>query len=86
MENMQQVIDDIFERIKIPESGLSLSQSNIIEKIRYVKSMNKLIVFKYPLHSKACCGLISDAITSRVINQLHDELKKAFPGFYIDIA
>ncbi len=83
---MQQIIDDIFDRIKIPESDLSLSQSNIIEKIRYVKSLNKLIVFKYPLHSKACCALISDAILGSVLTELHDELNKAFPGFYIEFA
>ena len=40
MEGMQDKIDDIFSRIKIPESGQSLAESNIIEKLRYIPNLS----------------------------------------------
>ena len=64
---MQKKIDEVFKRIKVPESGLSLGQSNIIEKLRFVESKNKLVVVKYPMHSpEGCCTLISNAMLNSV--------------------
>lgn len=83
---MQQTIDDIFERIKIPESGLALSQSNIVEKIRYVKSKGKLIVVRYPIRSsEGCCTLITDAMLGSIFKELRFELGIAFPDLTIEI-
>ncbi len=83
---MQKKIDEVFERIKVPESGLSLAQSNIIEKLRFVESKNKLVVVKYPMHSpEGCCTLISNAILNSVLKDLREELEKAFPLLAIEV-
>jgi metal-sulfur cluster biosynthetic enzyme len=86
MNEMKEKIDEILEKVKLPESGLSLSQSGIIEKLRYVSSRKKLIVVKNPIHSsEGCCTLISNFMLNSVLKELRKELKDAFPGFSIEI-
>ena len=83
---MQEKIDEVFSRIKVPESGLSLSESNLIEKLRYIESEKKLIVIKYPMHSpEGCCTLLSNAMLGSVLKNLREELKKAFPQLTIEV-
>jgi hypothetical protein len=86
MEKMQEKIDEIFNRIKVPESGLSLGDSNIIEKLRYIELKNKLVVVKYPMHSpEGCCTLISNAMLNSVLKNLRNELEIAFPSLTIEV-
>ena len=83
---MQEKIDEVFSKIKVPESGLSLSESNLIEKLRYIEAERKLIVIKYPMHSpEGCCTLLSNAMLGSVLKNLREELKKAFPQLTIEV-
>ena len=86
MKDMQAKIDEIFNRVKVPESGLSLGESNIIEKLRFIESKNKLVVIKYPMHSpEGCCTLISNAMLNTVLMELREELESAFPRLTIEV-
>ena len=86
MEGMQEKIDEIFRGIKVPESGLSLGESNIIEKLRFIESKNKLVVIKYPMHSpEGCCTLISNAMLNSVLKELREELERTFPRLTIEV-
>jgi hypothetical protein len=86
MNEMKKRIDEILDKVKIPESGLSLSQTNIIKKLRYVYSKKKLVVVKYPIHSEeGCCTLISNFLLNSVLKELCNELEEAFPGISIEI-
>lgn len=85
MKDMQRKIDDVFERVRIPESGVSISEANIIEKLRFIESKNKLVVVKYSMHSpEGCCTLISNAMLGSVLKELREELEKEFPGLAVE--
>ena len=73
-------------RIKIPESGLALSETDIIEKLRFIEAKNKLVVVKYPMHShEGCCTLISNALLNNILKKLREELEIEFPQLSIEV-
>ena len=56
MENIiQEKIDRVLDGIQDPQTGMTISQMGLVEKIRYVEKRRKLIVFFNRLgHCKAC--------------------------------
>jgi hypothetical protein len=88
MENIiQNKIDSVLDRIKEPQSGLSLSQIGFVEKIRCNSEGKKLIVFTNRLgHSKACCIALNMIVLGHIEKTLVEELKKEFPNHSIEFA
>lgn len=76
---MQEKISEIFERIKFLKSVLTLSQANIIEKIRYDEEKRKLIVIKNPIQiSHGCWVLITNVLLNDILKQLKRKLEITF--------
>ena len=48
---MKKKIDAVLERVKEPESGLSIAELGMVERLRYSKKHKKLIIFTRPINS-----------------------------------
>lgn len=83
---MVEKITVILDKIKEYETGRSLAQLDIIEKLRYVKEKKKFIVLKNLEQSRqGGIILISNKVLSRMMNELKDELEAAFPGHIVEV-
>lgn len=77
-------IDTVLNRVKEPESNLSVGELGIIQKFRYNENKRALYIFANTYSSrKACCYLITKLIESEVMNRVKNELKKEFPNLAI---
>lgn len=83
---MVEKITVILDKIKEYETGRSLAQLDIIEKLRYVKEKKKFIVLKNLEQSRqGGIILISNKVLSRMMNELKDEIEAAFPGHVVEV-
>ena len=83
---MIQKIDAVMDRVKDPESNLSIAQLGLVERFRYNDTRNKLYVFINSIrNAKLCCAAVSMAILSSTLKQLSAELQKEFPYLSIEI-
>jgi metal-sulfur cluster biosynthetic enzyme len=77
-------IDSVLERVKEPESNLSVGELGIIQKFRYNKNKRALYVFANTYGSpKACCFVITKLIEAEVMKRVKNELRKEFPELAI---
>jgi hypothetical protein len=84
---MRQKLDNVLDRVKEPESGLSLSQLGLVERFRYIAKDRRLIVFKSEIKpSKGCCTVISNMLLHSTLESLAKALQDEFPDFSIEIA
>jgi metal-sulfur cluster biosynthetic enzyme len=85
MENIiQEKIDRVLDRIKDPQSGMTLLQLGLVKKIRYVEKRRKLIVFFNRLgHCKACCAALNMVMLADFENAINEGLKAEFPQFSV---
>lgn len=85
MENIiQEKIDRVLDGIQDPQSGMSISQLGLVEKIRYVEKRRKLIVFFNRLgHCKACCAALNMVLLADFENAIQKGLKAEFPQFSV---
>ena len=85
MENIiQEKIDRVLDRIQDPQTGMSISQLGLVEKIRYVEKRRKLIVFFTRLgHCKACCAALNMVMLADFENAIKEGLKAEFPQFSV---
>lgn len=83
---MTRKIDDVLERVKEPESGLSIAQLGLVERLRYSEKEKKLSVFTCfikPNHLY-CCTVLQGLLISSVISALTAEFQKEFPDLSIE--
>jgi len=84
---MTKKIDAVLERVKDPESGLSISRLGLVKRIRYSEGEKKLFVFTdfYP-HLPKCitCAAIAKMIVSTIIRDLTVELQCEFPDLTVE--
>ncbi len=85
-ESMKKELDAVLDRVKEPESGLSLSEIGLVQKFRYLPHKKTLYVYRNPIHpTKGCCTLISNMLLETVQKNLLAELRAAFPGLRIEL-
>jgi metal-sulfur cluster biosynthetic enzyme len=78
-------IDSVLERVKEPESNLSVGELGIIQKFRYNENKRALYVFANTYGTpKACCFVITKLIEAEVMKRVKNELKKEFPELAIN--
>lgn len=76
----------ILDRVKEPESGLSVAQLGLVHKCRLNQNRGKLYLYISPIApSKGCCALISTMLLDTTLESLTREFKKAFPEFSIQL-
>ena len=84
---MKVKIDKILDTVKEPETGLSMAQLGLVERVRYIEDKKKLLVFFCNLkpNHKYCCTVMQGLLISGVINALTDSFQKEFPDFAIEV-
>jgi len=83
-DSMKQKIDRVLDKVKEPESGLSVGEIGLVQKLRYSASKRTLYVFRNQiLPSKGCCTLISNMLLETTQKSLIEELEGAFPDLSV---
>ena len=83
---MTRKIGGVLERVKEPESPLSIVQTGLVEKISYSDENKKLRVFLNPINpTHSCCTFIGSLLLSTTLKNLTEELEKEFPDLSIEI-
>jgi len=84
-ELMKKKIGDLLDRVKEPQSGLTIRQLGMIVGIRHEQITNKLIVVTDPqLTSKACCMVFNIYEVGKIEDLIALELKKEFPNVEVE--
>ena len=84
---MTQKIDAVLNRVKEPESGLSIAQLGLVERLRYSEKEKQMFVFTCfvkPNHHY-CCTVLQGLLISSVTDALTAEFKKEFPELSIEL-
>jgi metal-sulfur cluster biosynthetic enzyme len=83
---MAQKIEAILDRVKEPESLLTVAQLGLVKKVRYNKVRRKLSVFINTLHPGKCaCTVLSALVLSTILEGLTREFKREFPDLGIEM-
>jgi metal-sulfur cluster biosynthetic enzyme len=84
---MKKKLQAVLERVKEPETNLTISELGLVEKFRYYPKQKKLSVFLNPIRpGKICCSIISSLLLSSTLKDLMNELRKEFPDLYLERA
>ncbi|HUX11441.1 MAG TPA: hypothetical protein VMW87_00355 [Spirochaetia bacterium] len=86
---MVRKIDLVLDRVKDPESGLSILQLNLIERFRYNREKQELYVFAdFSSHQPVCltCVGIASVVIDGIRRRLLAELSAEFPELTIMFA
>ena len=82
---MIEKIDAVLERVREPESGLSIAQLGLVERLRYSERRKKLYVFTRPIGSPpGCCIIIAKLLQTTTGEGLKREFQKEFPDLSIE--
>jgi metal-sulfur cluster biosynthetic enzyme len=84
---MTKKIDAALDRVKDPESNLSIAQLGVVKRLRYNEEKKALYVFTdFYSHLPRCvtCAAIARAIASTIVRDLRIELEKEFPDLSIE--
>ena len=83
---MTHKIDTVLDTVKDPESGLTVAQIGLIEKVRYVESLQKLYIVKRPIRqAKQCCKITANLLLTSTLKELQIAFERAFPELTIEI-
>jgi hypothetical protein len=84
---MTRKIDAVLARVKEPESGLSIAQLGLVEKLRYNPTRKKLYIFTSPIRNnrKQCCTILQGLLISGTLNALTEEFRKEFPDLAVEV-
>lgn len=88
MENMQSVIDRVLAGVKEPQSLLSVSDLNLVERVHYSESEKKLICYLgigSPRFQCPACSAINGVVKDGIVRQLDDAFSAALPGWSIEV-
>jgi len=84
-EKMKRKIDTVLDSVKEPESGLTIAQLGLVEKLSYSEKQGRLVVFTHPAKSpKGCCLIIAKLLQEGTRKRLMAEFEKTFPGVMIE--
>jgi hypothetical protein len=83
--------DDVLQRVKEPQSGLSLSEIGLVSKFTYSAAEKTILVyfdFGRPTFVCPTCtevnGVVNGIVRESLERLLREELQKEFPGFSIE--
>ena len=84
-KEMIERIDAVLERVKDPESMLSIAELGWVQKLRYDEGNRKLYVFTNSLGpGTKCCTVIAGLLLSSTVKSLTRELEKEFPNLSVE--
>ncbi len=79
--------DAVLGRVKEPVSELTLSELNLVSKIRYSAKEKALVVrlaASPPGHECPACSAMNGQVIATIERTLREELQKEFPGFTVE--
>jgi metal-sulfur cluster biosynthetic enzyme len=84
---MQQKIEDVLDRVKEAETGLSIAQLGLVERIRYNQEKKKLTVFSSNLQHNHhyCCTVLQGLLISSTWSALTEAFQKEFPELSVEV-
>lgn len=84
---MKEKIDRVLDTVKEPETGASIAQLGLVQRVRYSENSKKLIVFfgNLKTNHKYCCTVLQGLLISGTINSLKDAFQKEFPDLAIEV-
>ena len=83
---MTRKLDAVLDRVKEPESLLSIAQLNLVSRIRYHAAEQKFSVFLNSIRSPHhCCSIMASLLLNTTLDNLTEELEKEFPGLSVEI-
>lgn len=80
-------IDAVLDRVKDPESGLSVSRLGVVERVRYSEASKKLYIFAdFSSHMPRCsaCAAVAGLIADRIARDLAVEFHVEFPNLDVE--
>lgn len=84
---VQEKIDEILDRVKDPESGLSIADIGLVRRVR-VSDEHSHIYLDVPFdnHTPGClaCAGIAMTIVAGIRRQLTEAFEEAFPGYTVE--
>jgi metal-sulfur cluster biosynthetic enzyme len=81
-------IEGVLNRVKDPESNLSVSRLGLIRRVRYSEDQKKLYIFAdLYAHLPKCpaCSAIAQAVGSTLLRDLQREFADEFPDLTIEL-
>jgi metal-sulfur cluster biosynthetic enzyme len=82
---MKKKIDAVLARVREPESGLSLAELGLVERVRYSEKRGRLVVFTNPIKSPpGCCIIIAKLLQDTTGKRMAEEFQKEFPDLRIE--
>ena len=86
-KGVQEKINSVLGRIKDSQSGMSVAEMGLVQKIRHSEENRRLIVFMNRMgKSKACCSVLNMSILADLEKEMEQELRKEFPWFSVKFA
>ena len=85
---MARKIQSVLQRVKDPESNLSVEKLGLVERVRYNEEKKDLYIFTDFLgHRPGCltCQGIAMTIVAGIRRNLHEEFQKEFPDLTIEV-
>jgi len=80
-------IDDVLDRVKDPESGLSVLHLGLVKRVRFSEEHKKLYVFTdFQSHMPDCktCVFIAKLVGENILRNLDVEFNLEFPDLEIE--
>ena len=83
---MARKIDAVLERVKEPESNLSVAELGLVKRVRYNQEHKKFYVFTNTIKTDHhyCCTIIEGLLVSGTLERLSEEFQKEFPDLSIE--
>jgi metal-sulfur cluster biosynthetic enzyme len=83
---MTQKLEAVLEKVKEPESLLSIAQLGLVEKISYSAENKRLRVFlNFISPTHGCCTIMGSLLLSTTLKNLTEELQREFPDLSVEI-
>jgi metal-sulfur cluster biosynthetic enzyme len=84
---MREKIDSVLDRVKDPESDLSVAKLGLVKKVRWSEEHHHLYIFTdFVSRQPGCltCAGIAMAISASILKNLEAEFHKEFPDLTIE--
>ena len=86
VSNMTGRIDTVLDKVKEPETRMSVAQLGLVRKLRYSESQKRLLIFTNPVKpSPPCCSIVAGLLHRKTTQSLVDGFQKEFPDFSIEM-
>lgn len=85
-ESMKRRLQAVLDRVKDPETDLSVADLGLVRRIRYLPEEQKLCVFLNPVRpAPACCSIMSGLLLNTTLHHLAQELRAEFPELSVEL-